>query len=287
MMNQTEEVVDNVEIVVDSENQGVIDSKKAEATQGGWREKSEFKGKPEDWVDYNDFLDRGKHILPIVQKKNDALQKRIDRQDLELSRLKDSTARMLELADATKLRETQELKTEISQLKAQKAEAIAEGDGKRVNDLDDLIDEKKDAVRAKAAEPVRKQEVAPVDPDFVEFQSENKDWYGKDAEATSWANMYGQYLDTQGKSLKEILEIVSEKVKQEFPEKFGKSDRQRPPAQRGGSTPQGARPNTFEAMPKEAQNSFLNDVAAFRIPEAQKAAFKTTYVANYYAQQGK
>jgi len=286
-MSDINQETSEAEIVVDNQNQDVIDSKKAEAALGGWREKSEFKGKPEDWVDYNDFLDKGKHILPIVQKKNAALESKIQRQELELSRLKESTARVLELAEATKARELEALKAEISQMKAQRAEALTDGDGKLVSALEDAIDAKKEAIKAKAADPVKKQEALPPDPDFVDFQDKNKNWYGKDEVLTFWANKRGLELDREGKSLKDILEIIAEEVKVEFPNKFDKSDRQRPPAQRGGNTTQGARPNTFEAMPKEVQSQFLKDVAAFRITESQKAAYKETYVQNYFSQQGK
>lgn len=43
----------------------------AEAREMGWTSKEDFRGRPEKWVDAATFVDRAKHVMPLLRKENE------------------------------------------------------------------------------------------------------------------------------------------------------------------------------------------------------------------------
>src|SRR5215469_11122131 len=86
-----------------------------EARNLGWVGKDEFKGDPSKWRPAEEFLDRGKRILPIVLKDNERLQRNLDRVKDELKELRDSTKQLVEFHTAAAKREYERGRREIEQ----------------------------------------------------------------------------------------------------------------------------------------------------------------------------
>lgn len=58
-----------------------------EAKSMGWRPLEQFKGDPEKWVDADEFVERGKHFMPILRDTNDRLKKDLLQRDQKIGTL--------------------------------------------------------------------------------------------------------------------------------------------------------------------------------------------------------
>lgn len=76
------------EAVVDDQTQGPAAEILAEARRGGWRPKDEFKGDPNVWVDADKFVQRGREVLPHVQRHAAKLEEENRRLKVDQDQLK-------------------------------------------------------------------------------------------------------------------------------------------------------------------------------------------------------
>ena len=193
-----------------------------EAMEQGWRPKEEFKGDPERFIDAGEFIRRGE------------LFAKIDHQNREMKQLRNT---MEQFAKHHQNVEKSAYDRAIKDLKAQRKEALAEGDVDRFDELDQQIDETVEA-REKFVEQQRTAPVVPeINPKFAEWVQKNP-WYSKDVMLQGAADRYGIELAKQGMDPVEVLKAVEKKVKEEFPHKFSNPNRERPgavetPAARG------------------------------------------------------
>lgn len=189
------------------------------ARESGWRPQDEYKG--DNWVDAKTFVERGENILALVKADR-------DRQKKELAELKATQDQFKEFvkknADADKAR----LVAELNELKAQRAEAISNGDGAQAVELEDRIDAAKTAMaetKTEAIEP--KQQVAQH---FTDWLAENT-WMNNDVALRGAADAIGMDLVKQRPELmgtRELLDEVSKKIKDSFPEKFNRNSARSP-----------------------------------------------------------
>jgi hypothetical protein len=159
-------------------------------------------------------------------------------------------------------------------LREQKKEAISSGDGEKVLQIDDAIDELKTARKEeRIAAPAPNQ----IDPAFIAWQDDNR-WFGKDTELTAEANLIGEVVKRQNPSLigTDFLDEVTKRVKRMYPEKFTNANRNRPnpvegstakPATRGGKG--------FNDLPAEAK-------AACQKFEKQNLMTREQYIKEYF-----
>jgi len=249
----------------------------AKARELGWRGKEEFKGNPAEWVEAEAYYEKGQHVLPIVKsqlKSEKALTAKLAQ---EIAVIKQDALRVKEFVERQASREQGELKAEIAALKQAKITAIQDGDGAKVVEIDERLDQVKIAQQA-ADKPIAPATPAPVAPDpaFEEWVSNNK-WYKSKPALTGWANARAFELEAGGKSLDDVLEIVGREVRQLFPDQFGDKSLERPSAQRGGGTSKPAAANSYEAMPAEDRQTCDRMVKAYGFK-------KEDYVKNYWSE---
>ena len=196
-----------------------------EALSQGWVPKEEFDGDSERWVDAGEFLRRGE------------LFRKIESQSKEL---KDVKRALSELAKHnSKIREVEYARA-IDALKAQKKEALSEGDADRVVDIDDKIDLVKDQQKQLQQQQVQEVvQAAEVHPELKNWISKNS-WYESDAKMRKFADAYGTSIAGDYSPV-EVLKEVEKAVKKQYPEKFRNPNRERAGAvegnvQRGGRT---------------------------------------------------
>jgi hypothetical protein len=173
----------------------------------GWKPKEEYEGLPEAWIGAEEFL------------KREPLFDRIKQSTKEVKELKKTIESM-----ATHFKKSQEVAVAkaITDLKAQRKEAIQIGDVDKVEEIDKAIDEQK---QIKADTPT-KQEVAP---EIVEWVEKNQ-WFNTDKEMADFAVAYNKTQIDKGISLSEALSKSAEAVKRAFPDKFTKNkERQQAP----------------------------------------------------------
>lgn len=178
------------------------------ARSKGWKPKEEYEGIPEAWIGAEEFL------------KREPLFDRIKQSTKEVKELKKTIESM---ATYHKRAVEAEVAKRISDLKAQKKEAIQTGDVDKVEEIDKAIDEQK---QIKADTPT-KQEVAP---EIVEWVEKNP-WFNNDKEMADFAVAYNKTQIDKGISLSEALSKSAEAVKKAFPDKFtrNKERQQAPP----------------------------------------------------------
>lgn len=172
------------------------------AMEEGWVPKEQWEGNPADWRDAQTFVDRGQ------------LFKKIEDQNRTIKDFKRALAD-LQNHHAT-VRET-EYKRALETLKAQKMQALEDGDAKGVIQLDDEIDAVRQEQRKLQTEQVQKPAGPP--PEFTEWVEKNK-WYNTDEDARAYADGIGRQLAIKGVEPEAVLKEVEQRVKKTFPQLF-------------------------------------------------------------------
>lgn len=168
-----------------------------EARQLGWVPKEDFRGDPEKWVDAESFVERGKHIMPILRQNNAKLEQTLAQQSAEIARV----TRLFE-ASQESITELQRFHDENTQRQVEKArkdllteltQAKKDGNIELEVELTDELAQLTEAQRAvkklketevKATAASTSQPVA--DPAFAAWLTENT-WFNKDVQKTAKA----------------------------------------------------------------------------------------------------
>ena len=214
----------------------------SEAKRQGWVPQEDYNGPEDKWVDAETFVKKGKEINALLRKDNDFLKR-------EVAEMKTT---MMEFKKFHAETEKRAYERAMSDLREQKKEAISTGDGDKVLQIDDAIDELKSRkIEAKAERPSNQP-----DPSFVSWNEENK-WFGSDTELTNEANLIGEVIKRQNPTLigSEFLDEVTKRVKKMYPEKFTNSNRARPSPVEGTTAPKATGKNGkgFNDLPPEAK----------------------------------
>jgi len=204
-----------------------------EAESQGWVPKDRFRGHADDWVDANRFVERGKSILPILRKNNENLMKDLNQTKEQLKEFREAAEAFKTFQKETYERKVGDYEKRIQELRENRAQAISEGDGQRVNALDDALDTAKEEFK-EAKEAVKTAERAPTPPTPTELDPSlqawigKNDWFGQDKRLTGMANGIGESLRAEFPDLrgKPFLDKLDEVLAEEFPDKFGKKKSQ-------------------------------------------------------------
>jgi len=278
----------------EASNQGVSETEGSEvdasviqeAVSQGWVSKEKYRGDEKDWVDAETFVKRGREILPILRKNNENLLKELNQTKENLKEFKQAADEFKKFQKATYDRKAKDLENQVEQLREARAQAISDGDGKRVNALDDAIDTAKEEVKQAKDDSVKVAEVKPtpnitstIDPSLQSWLDSN-DWFGKDKRHTSIANALGETIRQEMPHLtgKAFLQKLDEVLEEELPQRFGKT--QRTPnftAESGSNRPrpnQGNGKRSYNDLPSEAKQACDRFVK-------QKLMTKEQYVQEY------
>jgi len=246
-----------------------------EARLMGWVPKEEFRGPEDHWIDSESFLDRGRQILPIVKKNNQELTKKLLALEAK-DRERDATVtEWKEFMKESQAREREQFNAQIAALRAQKKQAISDGDGEAVVDIDDAIDAIKEKQREGKEVPQVTQANSP-DPAFVAFTAENP-WYGIDEDKTAYANGIGPAVRAAHPHLvgKDFLDMVAARVDAKFPTK-----QTRVSSVEGGGSPTPKKgKHTYNSLPEEAKKAHDKFVTK------QKLMTSEEYLASYFEGQ--
>lgn len=241
------------------------------ATKMGWTSKEEFRGDPDKWRPADEFVERGENMLPIVRAT-------VKRQEREIAELKQSMKQFAEFHNKTEQRAYEKA---LSDLKAQRADAIAAGDGETFAKVDDAIDGLKKDIEAKGKQS--QQDDSNEDPVFDEWKSRNK-WMD-DPKMEAFGEAAAQYLRKSGEKAtgSEFLDMVTKEVKAKFPEKFENPRRAAaasveggaPAARKGGKGYADMPAEARQACDRMAKNGYGDD------PKKQ-AEFKAQYTKQFF-----
>ncbi len=270
-----------------STNESVVNPeirKKAEAQ--GWSDKEHWKGKPDDWVDAETFVKRGDEWLGSVRAKNESLDRDLKATKQQLRELQATTEEFKKFQKDAYERKVSDLESKLASIKEERAQAISDGDGKKVNALDDTLDKTKEDIREakeaskEAAKPVT---VTPDTPDLdpaLQSWLGNNEWFGKDKRLTGIANGVGESLRFEFPKLKgqEFLDKLDEVLTEEFPDKFGGAKKTRTArtveSGSGRGSSQRGNAHSYDNLPSDAK------AACDRFVKS-KIMTKEEYVAEY------
>ena len=201
-----------------------------EAESQGWVPKERFRGHETDWVDADTFVKRGREILPILRKNNENLMKDLNATKDQLREFREAAEEFKKFQRESYERKAKEYETRIQEIRSSRAQAISDGDGEKVNALDDALDVAKDELK-EAKQAARETEItktpeAPtttIEPGLQAWLDKNT-WFGQDKRLTGMVNGIGESLRLEFPTLKgeAFLEKLDEVLAEEFPAKFGK-----------------------------------------------------------------
>jgi len=176
------------------------------AIQWGWVPREEFKGNPEKFVDYAEFVQAEREVTKNLKKHISMQERKIETLNREMEELRSRYER------STKSQQNDILK----QLDREWREAVEEGDVTRATELrDQLFELKAEAVREVDTGSSREAEERAI---FKEWQA-NNEWFGRDEDKTIYAEGLFATFQKDGqytKPLDEILDLIAEKVSKKF-----------------------------------------------------------------------
>jgi hypothetical protein len=236
-----------------------------EAESQGWVPKERFRGNESDWVDADTFVKRGREILPILRKNNENLIKDLNSTKEQLKEFREAAEEFKKFQRDAYERKAQDYEKRIQEIKESRAQAISDGDGQKVNALDDALDVAKDELK-EAKQAVKDADKAPIetpasteiDPGLQVWLDRNT-WFGQDKRMTGIVNGIGESLRLEFPLLKgqAFLDKLDEVLAEEFPGKFG--GEKKSPASRvesgSGRASRGSSSNaqTYDNLPAEAK----------------------------------
>jgi hypothetical protein len=201
-----------------------------EAMEQGWVPKDQYEGDPERWVDAGEFVRRGELFRKIESQSKEI--KSVHKALVELGR---HNAKIAEV----------EYQRALSTLRAEKKQALVEGDYDKVEQIEEQIDLTKEQQRVAQTQAVQAAIPQEVHPELKNWISQNP-WYESNSEMRDYADFVGQRLAGTG-SPTEVLKEVTKRVKEQFKDKFKNPNRERAAAVEGSrGTPASAKSEKFE-----------------------------------------
>lgn len=197
-----------------------------QAMDKGWTDQTGWEGESELWVDAGEFIRRGE----LMDRISDQSRQLRTSQE-EISALKEG---ITVLTSHNKTIAEQEYKKALTDLKAQKANAMDEGDNRKVVEIDERLDELKEARKELDSEPQKNepttQKNQQIDNRILEWQEDNT-WYTSDVAMQGAADAHAMDYVRRNPHLEgnvdAVLGYVTTKMKEEFPERTG-GTRRRP-----------------------------------------------------------
>lgn len=236
---------------VGDKTQGITPEVLAEAKQYGWVPKEDYRGKSE-WVDADEFVRRGRSSIPILRQKLTAEQARVSNLTTTVANLEKDmeTVRKIGYAQAEK-----EWKDRYEALKAQKAEALKDGEHSDVVELDEALEAHRAAKPAEPKKAGNGQGTGPT-PEEKQWLAENP-WYNTNKKLTARANAIGVSLSDEYSGM-ELLEKVREEMELLFPEDMGVEPQNKPGMTHGSRRRTGAdvrtgNEHTYDNLPADAR----------------------------------
>lgn len=165
----------------------VADEFEAEAREMGWKPQDKFRGNPEKWTSAKEFVEKGRHVLPIVLDREKRIRAELLTKDAELATLRETVKGQNTALDAIEKKlskiDQQAMIRARATIAAEIKEARASGDvdaeiaaQDRMAELRNVADEKP------APKPAAKTDTPAIDPALKSWMADNP-WFGDQASA--------------------------------------------------------------------------------------------------------
>lgn len=164
----------------------------------GWVPQEEFRGRSEEWLAAEDFVERGEKIMPILKENNRALQDQVSGLRGELGKMQTTLQAAQQSVQDLKDMQAEITKGEVDRLRAELLRDIKlakkDGDVDAEVDLQEALRDLDKKVVAPSPPPAATPPApAQVDPAFATWQGSNP-WFGVDKRKTALMVTIGQEL---------------------------------------------------------------------------------------------
>jgi hypothetical protein len=208
------------------------------AADQGWRPKDEWDGDPEDWRSAREFLRTGE------------LFHKIDEQNRKLKSMEavlNASKKHLDMVRKN------EYNRALAALKAEKAQAVVDGDATALVEAEEKIERAKVEFVQEQQEAARASQIqAPADNPTVNVWVNRNPWYEKEPAMRVYANTVASALVANGmRDQREILAEVERRTKKEFSHKFENPNRAKAGSVEGGGTKGSSTKETYQLSAEE------------------------------------
>lgn len=230
----------------------------AQARSEGWVSKEEWKGKPEEWVDAEKFVERGKTWLSEQADKNRRLVEEVDTLKGEMAELRAASVEFKAIADKSIEKSKQERDQAISQLEKVKEQAITDGDGAKA------VRAEKDIKRLEAETVAESRETLQErwKERAIQWAKDNP-WYVRNSsdyneEKRIWADGLSDVITAELPHLQNdptaYFKELSRRIDVKFEETNENRQREEVETKGGGKPKKGGK--SFDALPEEAKQGY-------------------------------
>lgn len=174
---------------IENENDGGNPDIEREARNMGWVPEEEFRGNKDHWVDAEQFVERGRQVLPILVQNNKRLQRELLTRDQKIGNLESSLENQQALLESLEDRYGRITKQAVADAKVRLKAELKQA--REDDDLDaelDIQEQMRNLDKVETTPPVKKkdppkQQTAALSQEFQEWQAENS-WFGQDKKKT-------------------------------------------------------------------------------------------------------
>lgn len=240
-----------------------------EAEKMGWTPKDQFRGDPSKWRPADEFVERGKTMLPIVNAK-------VKKQERQIADLQAGLREFGEFHAKTAQREYAHA---LATLRQQRADAISSSDGVTFDRVDSEI---KSLEKQPPVNQSKQQQGVPS-PEFDEWLGRNR--WAEDETMQNIGVAVGAKLRSENPGIEDValLDLVAKEIKQRFPEKFENPRRATAPSVEGGAPAARKGGKGFADMPADARAACERMARnAYSDKPAEAAKFKAQYVKSFF-----
>jgi hypothetical protein len=249
-----------------------------EASRQGWVPKDKYKGDPAKWVDAKTFIQRGERFNTNLQREVAELREQI-------KGFEGTKAAFKKFHEETLARKDEEFKTALVNLRVQRSEAIRNGEDEEAIALEDRIDAMKDAqkaLKAVPAEPAKQPTAEITNPVMQEWLEDGNSWFNDDSKLRDYSVKLGEELLRAGETARgrKFLDLISEKMREDFPRYFRTEGTRRAGAVESGSSGSGGGGGKTERdLPPE-------DLALMKQFVAEGWHTKESFLKSYFSRNG-
>jgi len=265
-----------------------------EARAMGWLPKAEFKGDESHWVEAPAFVEKGRQILPIMQKNNERLLSQVGNLNSKLDGLAgalkaaQTTIETLEASHADDVKE--QVEQARKELKAELTVASREGDHEAVAELTDKLGQLNAANKEAGGEEERKPPIVErpaISPEVQAWFQKNQDFVSNPRKV-ALAGVIQQELRAAGETATgpAFLDLVAEKVEAEYggrPSGTTKVSAGNGGGNRGATS--GTAGKTYADLPADAKaacDKFAAKVVGPSRKHKDVASWRASYTEQYY-----
>lgn len=258
-----------------------------QAKEMGWRPKEQFKGDPDKWVDAEEYVERGEHVLPIVRAERDRLRGELLTRDQKVGTLQQQLEATQAIVKGLQKNYdealTRQLAEQRKQLKGDLKDAVEERDTDREfeirEQLDTLTEAEKDAKKKQEENkeklngtkaPAQTSTDPDLSPEFNAWKSENP-WFGgssaEDKKRTKAVIRAAEDLRDDGDTStgREFFEKATAAVEGNNGDSDESPSRRKVDKVDNGNARNNSRSGakTYASLPAEAKQACLEDVENF------------------------